>query len=805
MGVPVGNEPIDFVGLAKALLDRAESLMQQWLPNGHKSNGRWYVGDFDGSEGKSANVSLKTGTWIDNGRGADDKGGDLIGLYARIRGLSNAEAARELMRDQGWSRLPVQTPAKSKKSDVDWMPLHPVPDDAPHYKTQWSHYARGVPNGGHWEYRNTEGRLLGVVVRFNKSDGSKDVQPISFCQGSNGVRQWRYKAFTQPRPLYGLDRLTETSAEHRALVIVVEGEKKADALYEALGRTTPVLGWPGGCKTVHMANWSFLQDYRVLCWPDADDQVDKKTGLKYEREVQPGMAAMRKAQSILRQQGTPARLVNIGEPGDHPDGWDCGDAVTEGWTREQLLEFMRNLLPDPELPLGAAAVGGVSPPLPAAHAEDEGPPAPPPEPPHWRKRLIWRNEWSLRECVPNVIEILLNHPTWKGVIAFDDFAQRVVKRKAAPFDLAGGAQQSDEWTDVDDTRVAMWIAQHERFVPSSAMVAEAVNVVARCNTFHPVREYLEQLPPWDGTPRLDHWLVDLLHVKPGEYTQRVSRWYLIGMVMRVLQPGVKFDYCLVLEGKQGREKSTALRALTGDDWFSDIELDLSNKDSMSNIRGKWLHEFGEMGSIARAESSRQKSFLSRQVDEFRPSYGRREIRCPRQLVFAGTTNEWQWNKDPTGGRRFWPLEVPDVINVAGLRAIRDQLFAEAYACARAGERYWPTAAEQAELFDPEQLEREQPEAYVEILHKWMNDRNNLFDEFTMADAILSGLKVDAKGITRDIQTRVGFALAKLGCERVERRNEIPRFVYKRPPRNAASSQPKVAVAAYDAEGQGVPI
>jgi predicted P-loop ATPase len=251
---------------------------------------------------------------------------------------------------------------------------------------------------------------------------------------------------------------------------------------------------------------------------------------------------------------------------------------------------------------------------------------------------------------------------------------------------------------------------------------------------------------------------------------------------------VKFDYCLVLEGPQGRRKSSALRALGGE-WFSDTELDLQNKDAMSNIRGKWLHEFGEMGSLARSESNRQKSFLSRQVDEFRPTYGRREIRCPRQIAFAGTTNEWAWNKDPTGGRRFWPVEVGGEIDVDGLTAMREQLFAEAWSLAQSGERYWPDGQEQRELFDAEQLAREQPDGYVELLGAWLDGTDPAAQvDFTLSTACMAGLKLDAKSMTKDVQTRVGIALRKLGCTRVEKRSAVNRFVYQRPTRKAALSE-----------------
>ena len=293
--------PIDFDGLAAALLERAETLVSQWLPNGVRRGHHWYVGDFDGAKGKSANVNLTTGTWIDNGR-PEDKGGDLTSLYRRVMHLpSQAHAARELMRDQGWRSAPP--PANSpKRVAAVWLPIHPVPDDAPAYRTQWGHYARGIPQA-HWEYRNAAGELLGVVCRFNKADGTKEVQPLSFCAGPNGARMWRYKAFAEPRPLYGLDRLARFAASPEVSAIVVEGEGKADKLWHALGETMPVLGWPGGCKVPHLADWAALAGRRVVCWPDADAQLDKATGAFLPAQAQPGMVAMRKVQQLLGAMG----------------------------------------------------------------------------------------------------------------------------------------------------------------------------------------------------------------------------------------------------------------------------------------------------------------------------------------------------------------------------------------------------------------------------------------------------------------------------------------------------------------------
>ena len=429
------------------------------------------------------------------------------------------------------------------------------------------------------------------------------------------------------------------------------------------------------------------------------------------------------------------------------------------------------------------------------------PPAIPDDAPEWQQRLI-RDKGELKACLANVHDILLNDEAWLGVVAFDEFAQRTVKRQPPPFD--GG--EAGEWDGTDDSRTAMWLSRKYRFTPSSMMVAEAIEVLARAHAFHPVRDWLNTLR-WDGTARIDHWLEDYLGAPRTEYSVRVSAWFLLGMIARVMQPGVKFDYCMVLEGIQGRGKSTTL-AILGGEWFGDTDIDLHNKDSMAALQGKWLYEFPELGSLARTESLKQKSFLSRQVDEYRPVYGRRTIKVPRQTVFTGSTNEWEWNKDPTGGRRFWPVEVGE-INLAGLAAAREQLFAEALVRYRQGDRFFPTGEEQRLYFDPEQLKREQGESLVDALHDWVFsverwDAAGNPRPFSAAEAAFEGLKLDASKLTRDMQTRIGIALRKLGCGRVEKRNGMTRYWYTPPARQGYVGGSQSPARAEEG-GDGIPI
>ncbi len=94
------------------------------------------------------------------------------------------------------------------------------------------------------------------------------------------------------------------------------------------------------------------------------------------------------------------------------------------------------------------------------------------------------------------------------------------------------------------------------------------------------------------------------------------------------------------------------------------------------LRGKWICELPEFHAMLRSEPARVKAFLTTQTEQLRLPYGRRIVTFGRQCVFIGTTNDDQWLKDETGGRRFWPVRCR-TIDVDGLRRDRDDLWAEA--------------------------------------------------------------------------------------------------------------------------------
>lgn len=291
-------------------------------------------------------------------------------------------------------------------------------------------------------------------------------------------------------------------------------------------------------------------------------------------------------------------------------------------------------------------------------------------------------------------------------------------------------------------------------------------------------KWLANLPPWDGKPRLTSWMHQYLGAasQDSAYIPIVSRMFLIGMVARALNPGVRFDYCIVLEGPAGMGKTEALRILAGK-WFCNSDFDLRHRDAAETLQGKWLYEFADMKRITFAEANLQKSFLTRQFDEFRPMFASRTIRLAREVIFIGTTQE----SDPAlDGRRFLTVRCSR-IELARLKADRKQLFAEALAAyvafpqilsdlsveytlattassenARSGVALCPHCRQTVNRQGEKQT-------LTDLLDDWVKAQT---EPFSLDDAV-NALGLSEEKITRDVRTRIGTALRRLGCKRTE--------------------------------------
>ena len=248
-------------------------------------------------------------------------------------------------------------------------------------------------------------------------------------------------------------------------------------------------------------------------------------------------------------------------------------------------------------------------------------------------------------------------------------------------------------TDTREAQAVIWLDEVHGIRVSSALAGEALRVIAADNTSHPVRDYLDALA-WDQKPRAETWMVRLLGVEDTPLHAVYSAAWLVGAVARIMQPGCKLDTVLLLVGAQGLRKSSALRVLAGE-WFADTGIDVRDKDARQALSGVWIYEWAELDAVRRSEASAVKAFITAQVDHYRPSYGRNTIDVPRQTVIVGSTNEDDPLSDPSGSRRYWPVRV-GAIDLEGLRAERDQLWAEALHHYRSGAQWWLPADYDAE-------------------------------------------------------------------------------------------------------------
>lgn len=288
-----------------------------------------------------------------------------------------------------------------------------------------------------------------------------------------------------------------------------------------------------------------------------------------------------------------------------------------------------------------------------------------------------------KKTMDNIIRILQNDPLLKGKIAYDAFSVRVLALGALPWDRT---EESRLWTDTDDAG-CLWYLEYRFDITGKDKALMALLLVAKQNSFNEVTAYLESLH-WDGKPRLDRLFATYLGSPDTSYTRAVCRKSFVAAVARALSPGCKYDYVPVFIGRQGLGKSTFLRTLART-WFNDSFETFEGKDAVESIQGRWIVELGEMTGYSRSGTNSIKQFLSRTSDFFRMPFGRRAAEYPRKCVFFGSCNEYEFLRDLTGNRRFWPVDVggikPEKSIWVDLPEEVDQIWAEAVQRFRDGE------------------------------------------------------------------------------------------------------------------------
>lgn len=305
----------------------------------------------------------------------------------------------------------------------------------------------------------------------------------------------------------------------------------------------------------------------------------------------------------------------------------------------------------------------------------------------WLRLLTVSDKGRIEATIENVRIILRNDPELKGQYFYDEFKERMTVCGDLPWQKLAD-RISDGWKDADDAGLRAYVEKRYH-IDSTNKVNDAVMLAMLECSRHPIREYLLSLV-WDGVKRVDTLFVDYLGAEDTEYTRTVTRKALLGAVARIMSPGCKHDHMLVLVGPQGSRKSTTLAKL-GKNWFSDSLYTVNGKEAYEQLQGFWIIEMGEMAATRKAELEQIKQFISKQSDSYRAAYARRTQEHPRQCAFFGTTNDDEFLRDPTGGRRFWPVTVTDKGRETGdylTDDVIDQVWAEVMVRYNAGEVWY---------------------------------------------------------------------------------------------------------------------
>ncbi len=386
---------------------------------------------------------------------------------------------------------------------------------------------------------------------------------------------------------------------------------------------------------------------------------------------------------------------------------------------------------------------------------------------------------AVKSCGSNAALILAESKDTKGTIRFNALTKSI--------EVTGGPFATENPTTLD-VAVSNYLMTEYGIALSVHDTGMQLLRVARQNEYDPLQDYLRSCArAWDGVARLDNFFVDHLQAMTtdidgsdiADHVKRISGKWFISAVARAMNPGVKVDTVLILEGLQGIKKSTAIDALGGA-FFTDSGITIGDKDSKMLAARSWLIELPELASFKRAESQVMKSFLSARIDLFRPPFGRMIEEFPRRCVFVGTTNDDAYLTDQTGNRRYWTVRCDGRIDVDAIRAVRDQLWAEAMVRYNAGEKWYFENVEHEEAANRSTGQRMESSILGEkLLAAWMALSERARGPMTTLEVAEKLLGVtDVAGMRHGTKMEIGHAMRAMGFKhRRVRRGAVLEWTY----------------------------
>lgn len=223
--------------------------------------------------------------------------------------------------------------------------------------------------------------------------------------------------------------------------------------------------------------------------------------------------------------------------------------------------------------------------------------------------------------------------------------------------------------------------------------------------FHPFKDYLEHLPPWDGETDHIRTLAQSVTVKGGQEKQEFFcyflRKWLVAMIAGWIDPKEVNHLVLILIGKQGSYKTTWFNFLLPPElqayFYTKINAMRMAKDDLISLTKYALVCCEELDTMKQRELNNLKASITTSSVDERAAYARYAERRKHIASFCGTSNNVQLLTDTTGNRRWLPFEIEQITSPRVKPFNYEGIYAQAYALYNNGFKYWMEDADNEKL------------------------------------------------------------------------------------------------------------
>jgi putative DNA primase/helicase len=547
-------------------------------------------------------------------------------------------------------------------------------------------------------------------------------------------------------------------------ICVVEGYATGASVHEATGHTVIVAFDAGNLLPVAKEIRESNLDARIIICGDNDQYTKKPNGDVFNTGIEKGLNAAIEVNGLFI-------YPEFADITTKPTDWNDLHKIEGLQAVKDRIGKAQKPSPHSESPAVIASPQSVRSQHGGGEATDD-----------WMARRVLNKKGEPSPASSTNLNLYMrHHDAVAGVFKYDSFSKRIIVFRCPPWENINEFSVRPI-SDYDYFRLECYLETEFGLKANKNKCADAIESTSQLfeNTFNPASDYFNALV-WDGVPRIDTWIQKYVSdgKQPDSYLRMVSRKFLCGMASRAINPGVKFDTMIILEGKQNAGKSYLSRILAtinDVEYFLDDFKEIDNKDALMKIQGKLVIEFSEISTMRRAEVNDLKAFLSRTHDVYRPPYGRNTIEAPRQCVFVGTINpEGPYLRDVTDNRRYWPISCRDNIDINTLKGIIHLLHAEAAHYVKAGEQIW-MSKDEYEMASIETEKRVLNDVWIDAIQDILILKNEI-----TTDEILQALEIPKERRSPQMQSRINNNMTALGWEhtRLVRGSSRPRgFIRK---------------------------